>query len=350
MASDSGSGAVDFLVRKSDFRDFRFAPAPAADAIDLGPGQVLMRVAKFAFTANNITYAVVGEAMSYWDFFPAEEGWGRVPVWAFGDVARSTCDGVTEGERFFGYFPMSTHLVMQPDPVAPEGFVDATAHRAALPVLYNQYSRAANDPGYDPAREDHQMVFWPLFMAVLLTSASSKTSISLAFQLSQNRSTGAEVVGLTSPGNAEFARGLGCYDRVLTYDEIPTLPSDLPAVVVDMAGNGPVLSQLHHHLRDHLKHSCQVGLTHWERGEREETLPGPTPSFFFAPTRIEQRRKDWGPDGLRQRFADAWRPFLTWCDGRIRIVREDGTDAVARVSADTLEGRAAPDEAHVLSL
>jgi hypothetical protein len=50
---------------------------------ELGPpdeGEVLFQVGKFAFSANNVTYALLGEALRYWDIFPAEPGWGRIPV------------------------------------------------------------------------------------------------------------------------------------------------------------------------------------------------------------------------------------------------------------------------------
>ena len=44
------------------------------------PGRVLLEVAAFGLASNNITYAMFGEAMSYWSFFRVEQGWGRVPV------------------------------------------------------------------------------------------------------------------------------------------------------------------------------------------------------------------------------------------------------------------------------
>ena len=49
---------LDFLVNKGDWKQHRFDDAPVPDLAD---GQVLFRVDRFAFTANNITYAVAGE-------------------------------------------------------------------------------------------------------------------------------------------------------------------------------------------------------------------------------------------------------------------------------------------------
>jgi hypothetical protein len=360
--------AVDFVVERGNLRHCKFALAPEPEAIALAPEHALLRVATFAFTANNVTYAVAGDMMSYWNFFPAEPGWGKVPVWGFGDVVRSHHAGVAAGARVFGYFPMSTHLVVRPDQVTRSGFVDAAAHRQPLPAVYNQYALVANDPGYNAADEDQQMLFRPLFMtafllddfigdndlfgahAVILSSASSKTAFGLAFLLQRNRGAQAEVIGLTSRANVAFVEELGCYDQIVTYDAIDRLPAATPVVFVDMAGNGAVVRALHHHYGENMKHSSVVGLTHWERVERGEPLPGAAPTFFFAPTQLQKRTQEWGADGLQQRYAAAWAAFLQLAKDRVRVVHGRGRAAVERVYLETLEGRSKPDEGHVLSL
>ena len=360
--------AVDFLVERGNLRHCKFVRAPGPDEVQLHDGEVLLEVATFAFTANNVTYAVAGDMMSYWNFFPAEAGWGKVPVWGFGDVIRSHHEGVTEGERVFGYFPMSTHLVVRPVRISRSGFVDGFPHRQTLPTVYNQYTRVAADPGYAAEHEDQQQLFRPLFMtaflledfiadndvfgahAVVLSSASSKTAFGLAFLLRRNRGARCEVIGLTSPGNVAFVEKLGCYDRVVTYDRIGSLPPELPVVFVDMAGNGDVVRALHHHYRDNVKYSCIVGATHWERGTREADLPGAQPTFFFAPTQLHKRTQEWGAEEFQRRYGVAWRGFLEFTKSHIRVVSGRGQAAVERVYLETVEGRTKPDEGHILSL
>jgi hypothetical protein len=367
-ASTENTKAVDFVVERGNLRHCRFVPAPPPDDIELHSGQVLLRVDTFAFTANNVTYAVAGDMMSYWSFFPAEPGWGRVPVWGFADVIRSNHEGMAGRERVFGYFPMSTHLVVLPDHVGRNGFVDASPHRQPLPVVYNQYTRVANDPSYAAALEDQQMLFRPLFMtafllddfiadngffgarAVVIASASSKTAFGLAFLLHRNRRADCEVTGLTSARNAAFVKGLGCYDRVVTYEEIRSLPPQVPIVFVDMAGDGSIMSALHHQYGDNVRHSCIVGMTHWERRAREGDLPGAQPTLFFAPTHLQKRREEWGADGLAQRYGAAWGQFVAFAQDRIRVVRGRGPAAVERVYLATVEGQTRPDEGHILSL
>ena len=118
-----------FEVEKADWKKTRFVEGPVPE---LAPGQVLFRVDRFALTANNITYAVAGDMLGYWRFFPCEEGWGRIPVMGFADVIRSTHPAVKEGTRCFGFYPMGRHLVIQPGAVSAGQIVDAAPHRAGL--------------------------------------------------------------------------------------------------------------------------------------------------------------------------------------------------------------------------
>ncbi|MGH7819071.1 MAG: DUF2855 family protein, partial [Candidatus Binatia bacterium] len=164
----NSEAAVDFLVDRTNLAECRFVSAPAPADVELAPGDVLVAVDRFALTANNVTYAVAGDMLSYWSFFPAESGFGRIPVWGFGDVVRSNHDRVPEGERVYGYFPISSWLVIRPASVTPGGIVDGSAHRAALPPIYNQYLRTAADPMYAREHEDLLMLFRPLFLTAFL--------------------------------------------------------------------------------------------------------------------------------------------------------------------------------------
>lgn len=361
---DAPSESLDFLIKKSDWKQTRFVSGPAPE--DLEPGRVLFRVDRFALTANNITYALAGDGLGYWRFFPAEEGWGRIPVMGFGDVLRSTHAGVAEGTRCFGFFPMSRYLVIQPSRANREQIVDGAPHRAGLAPVYGQYTPVLGDSLYSAAHEDAHMLMRGLFLtsflvedflgehdffgarAVLISSASSKTSIALAFQVS--RMGRARTIGLTSPRNLDFVKGLGYYDEVLCYDEVASLPADSPSVFVDMAGNGDVVRAIHTHFGAALEHSCTVGVTHWEAPRAAADLPGPKPEFFFAPTQIQKRSKDWGADGFQQRVGDAWRAFRGASAAWLHVVRASGRDALERVYQDTLAGRARPQDGHVLTL
>src|ERR1044072_6479983 len=107
---------TDFQVKRDDLRQCRIVDS---EPPELEPGQALLRVDPFGMTANNVTYGVFGEAMSYWDFFPAEEGWGRIPVWGFAEVERSEAAGVEPGTRVYGYLSPSSDLLASPPPPGP---------------------------------------------------------------------------------------------------------------------------------------------------------------------------------------------------------------------------------------
>jgi NADPH:quinone reductase-like Zn-dependent oxidoreductase len=357
----AGTGLV-FEVKKDDWAETRFVEAPIPA---LAPGQVLFRVDRFALTANNISYALSGEMLGYWRFFPTGESWGRIPVMGFADVIGSTHPDVKEGTRCFGFYPMGRHLVIQPGAVTPTQIVDAAPHREGLAPAYAQYLPTTGDAVWSEAREDRILLMRGLFMTsfladdslaerdyagartVLISSASSKTSIALAFQVKQRGL--ARSVGLTSPRNADFVRKLGLYDDVVLYDEIASLPRQ-PAVFVDMAGDGAVTSAIHRHYGDQLQIDCTIGATHWSAERTGDALPGPKPEFFFAPGQIVKRSKDWGPQGFAERLGAAWTRFCDASDDWLRVVRSEGPGALERVYRDTLAGRIPPSDGQILSL
>jgi len=356
-----------FCVARDDLRRWRWQDGDAPIG-DLAPGQVLVGVDKFAFTANNVTYARLGDQIAYWRFFPAPEGWGYIPVWGLGSVVGSRHPEVREGERVYGYFPMTTHLVLQPGGLRGARFLDGTPHRQELPRTYNEYVLVDRDPGYDRAHANEHLVLRPLFSLsffcaeflkeqqffgarqVIISSASSKTSLGLAFLLAQGRPTGIEIVGLTSAANAGFVDERGVYNRVLSYPAISSIQAQ-SAVFVDIAGDSAVRAAVHMHLGDALKHSARVGFTHWDALAPVETdLPGPAPQLFFTPDHILRRRQDWGAEVLAARLSEAWRRFLGYVEAWLATEHTAGRAGVERVYREVLDGRTPPEKAHILSI
>lgn len=339
-------------------------PLPA-----VGPGEVLLRGDRVGVTANNITYALVGNSMRYWDFFPAEDGWGRVPLWGFAEVAASAVEQVAVGTRLYGYLPTSSHLVVRPERVDEMGFRDASEHRATLPGPYNIYATTTGDPAYDADREDLQVLYRPLFITsfmledflddsgffgaqtVVMSSASSKTSYGAAFCMGLRAGRRLRLVGLTSAGNVDFTRALGCYDEVLAYDEVTTLPADDATVYVDVAGSVPLRRTVHEHFGAALKHDAVVGATHLDAPPTSSGgVPGPRPTFFFAPDQIRKRRTDWGPRGIEERFGEAWREFVPVVQGWVDVAESTGPAGLQAAWLEVLAGRSDPRRGHVIAL
>jgi hypothetical protein len=357
--------ATDFIVARDDLEDCKtiVTELPAAGA--LPQDALLVKVDRFAFTANNITYAVLGDELKYWQLFPAPTGFGNIPVWGFGEVIASRHPNVPVGERLFGYFPMATHLVIEATDVSKRGLRDGAAHRQGVAPVYNAYARVNGDPAYAGEQGDYQALLRPLFMlsflvddflaenddfgarTVLLSSASSKTAFGLAHLL---HTRGRKVIGLTSSGNTGFVASLGCYDEVVTYDRIESLPADAPVAFIDMAGNSALRAGLHRHFGDQMKCSVRVGLTHRASDADEGEFPGAKPRWFFAPSQIRKRATEWGPGGIEQRFGAAWSGFAPMLERCLNVVESRGPDAVRQVYLDTLKGRIPPEQGHMLSL
>ncbi|MDP3749114.1 MAG: DUF2855 family protein [Phenylobacterium sp.] len=344
--------AWDILVDRKDLRRIEMRPAP--DPAPLGEGEARLEVERFALTANNITYGIIGDSFGYWKFFPAADGLGRIPVWGFAKVVESRAAEIPVGLRLFGYLPMSTHFTARLTK-GRHGYVDAATHRAELPPTYNAYAEAPAD-----ALDDHRALLRPLFMtswllddllsddanvaSLVLSSASSKTAMGLA---SLARKRGVEVIGLTSPGNADKLAQFGLYDRVVTYDQLDSLSAKAPASYVDFAGNPQVTRAAHTALGDGLTRSLIVGVTHWKDGGAAGDLPGPTPTLFFAPDQIRKRAAEWGAGELDARFDTALRGFVAEADW-LSLTHHTGPDALMAAYADVLEGRARPDEGHII--
>ena len=182
------------LVRQDQLATTRLT---TTDDTPLAEGQARVRVESFALTANNITYAALGDMLNYWQFFPTgEAGWGIVPVWGFGTVVQSLHPAVAVGERLYGYWPMASQAVLSPERVTPMGFSDGAPHRAGLHAVYNHYLRTSTDGLYRADNEDVQALLRPLFITswliddfladqqffgarrMLLSSASSKMRLS----------------------------------------------------------------------------------------------------------------------------------------------------------------------------
>ena len=355
---------VELEVKRHAFDECRVV---AKEERELADGEVDIAVRKFALTANNITYALSGDMIGYWKFFPVEDPWGIVPVWGFGEVVASCCDEVKVGTEMWGFFPMASHVVMRPGDVTPRAFTDHASHRKDLPALYNRYTITNDDPEELKALADARCVFFPLFTTsyflydylldndwfgakqIIIGSASSKTGLGLANLLSKYAGNEVRIVGLTSPRNRAFVESLGFYDTVCLYDDIAELDAATPSAYVDMSGNGQVLAELHHRFRDNIKVSCGVGATHWGAPRDTGDLPGAKPEFFFAPTQIAKRDNEWGPgEAMRRAQAECAR-MAAEMEPHLTIEHGTGAEAVKAAYMSMVRGETTPDRGIMLS-
>jgi hypothetical protein len=354
---------TDFLIDLADVNRTKIGSSRCST----GKDDVLVKVEQFAFTANNMTYALIGASTGwYWDFFPAPRGWGRIPVWGFGKVVASEVGDVEIGENLFGYFPMSTHVVLKPGKIRTDSLHDTSEHRAHLSPAYNYYLRASANPAFDAESKREIMLLRPLFFAsflvhdlfmersgpvadtIAITSASSKTAIGLAHLLSLSKDRASHIVGMTSERNLDFVRGTGVYDRVLAYDD-PEILASGSVVVADFSGNAELIGKLQNALGDRAMLFCLIGYTHSDRrsldiGDDAKMLR------FFAPDRIRKRVREWGAGEFDRRYNEALQAYIRQSRGWLRIVEGFGPKAVDEIFERVSRNQIRPEEGHVLSL
>ena len=356
----------EFQTNKEDITQSRLIQAPIST---VGNSEVLVKVDRFAFTANNITYAAMGDQLQYWQFFPPHgedaKEWGIIPVWGFADVIESNNTELPVGERLFGYFPPANDLVLKPTKITPMGLTDGSAHRAQLPPTYNMYQRVKHEPSYDKANDKQRMLLFPLHMAffclydllnsndwfgaeqVVIISASSKTSTGLAYGLTDDKDA-PHIIGLTSDHHLDFVNSIDAYDSVLSYDNLEQIDASKPTVIVDMSANADLLSRLHTHLGDNMRYTSNVGLTHWDESRGADGIIKERSHQFFAPSHMQQRMNDWGFDEFNKRSMDYMMKSVAKTTPWLKIPELDGLNSLSKVYQEVCDGKIGPDEGLVV--
>jgi NADPH:quinone reductase-like Zn-dependent oxidoreductase len=305
-------------------------------------GQALLRVERVGLTTNNLTYCALGDELGYWGYFPTEiPGMAHIPLWGYAEVVASEVDSVKSGDRIFGYLPSASHLLVTPSPLGVDRFRDGAPHRDGLMPIYNEYTVVAGAPR-SPDRENLTALYRPLFMTsfafeafaaanewfgarrLLISSASSKTGYGIA-NLAHSRG-GIEVVGITGQGNAAFARQLGCYDAVITYADVESLPK-VPTLYADVAGDTDLRHRLHRHLAGDLTHDAVLGISHISSPTSlhidEDVGPKPTVfgAFDYLLTPAMQQE-------IARRYRGAWEDFQTLLRDNLDVVVAAGPNSL----------------------
>jgi hypothetical protein len=242
------------------------------------------------------------------------------------------------------------------------GFIDVGTHREKHAMAYRAFDKVSDVEGEN---DNAMLIFRGLFMTsflaedflreqnffeatqVVITSASSKTSIALAHCLRANSIM--RVIGLTSDANVDFVNSVGEYHDVVTYSEISLLDPSVQTVIVDMAGNPEIVALVHTHFDDSLKYSCSIGATHWDQTSHRVDTPGPKPQFFFAPSQISKRSKEWGRAELNIRLETALNTFIEGSKQWLRIEHLHGADSVSDTYSQLVAGRMSPEIGNILS-
>ncbi len=331
---------------------------------EISQGDLLLKITRFAFTTNNLTYAVMGFRLRYWEFFPAPAPYGIIPVWGYAEVVESQHEAFQEGELLYGYFPTSEYLKVTPARVTDIGFVDSASHRQDLPPIYNYYYRTAADLSYQEEVADYIPILRPLFTTgflsyyflkeahfkgieqIFLTSASSKTALGLAYMLHQNQGEDQKkIIGLTSPRNVDFVQATGYYDQVIAYEDIEAQLEKENTLGVDFAGNTDLLTQIDQFLGDQLSFISLIGLSDWQSPKAFQSLE--KASFFFAPDQARQLFKEWGEAKAHQAIASAMLQFIQDMQKVMKIALVNDPEKLQQLYLDMLGGKVDPRQGYL---
>ena len=263
-----------------------------------------LNIEKYCITSNTITYALVkNKVLNYFGNFPYNgvcKGFGFVPTWGV------VVDNKTR-QRYFGFLPYgqdSFYVKKNNDNINSTTFMDINEPRKNIPAAYITYTNLNKDKyltsldNKENEIEDYEnryIILKGLFLTsflihvmildkyndtqnIIITSASSKTSIALGFMLKQSNLTrNINVIGLTSKRNIKFVKDKlseHAYDIVYTYDDIESINIDNNASygMVDMAGNPGVINRIHQYFNRCMRFSSMVGLTHNKEWEKIKNL------------------------------------------------------------------------------
>ena len=348
-----------FLVNKYDLFETTFSEEKIPISKE---NEVILEIERYAFTSNNITYGVIGDTLGYWNFFPAEEPYGIIPVWGFANVTSSNNEYILEGDRFYGYFPMSRYLKVIPKKVNDFGFIDDSNHRRKLPPVYNHYSKIIKYA--DESLEYHPLIK-PLFLTsflnyfflqdekffdcdqIILTSASSKTALSLAFLLSKYKSKdNKKIIAITSEKNMQFVSEIKFYDIVLSYDNAEENLKRSKSVIVDFAGNSDYLKKLSDHLGDGLKHVSLIGLADWSSKTNFKIIPNS--KFFFAPNHAEKRYREMGVKRTTLLADELLKEFIMKVKNYIKLEYCNDPKDIHELYLKSLKGKIDPSKGYMV--
>ena len=352
----------DLVFRRDDLSVSEvMSPSP----VELAPGEVSLAVEKFGMTTNNATYARFGDdvVIAFWNAFPGPDDWGRVPVWGVVRVEDSRHPSIAVGTRYFGYVPMSSHHVVQPE-VTPQGFFDATSVRDFLHPWYRTYQLLDSSESAE-GLDDRRTLLRPVYPAsfnladlvqrkvgdgaksVLLTGASSKVAIGLAEELIA-RELDVEIVGVTAEAHVGFVESLGYYDTVASYDELASVTVDGPTVFVDVTGSPKWRTAVCAQFADQLCHTALVGFAHADASVLPPELAGPEPEVFFTPMIEMETIAAEGADSYFGRYGKSEERFAREAGAWLSIRHGVGPDEVVTAFRGLLSGKQPPSTGVIL--
>ena len=357
---------MENLIFQVEKQNFYKVSLKQEELLDLKEGEIRLKIDRYAFTANNISYAVSGFLLGYWKFFPTKQPYGIIPAWGYAEVVASKQEEVKVGERIYGFYPMSTYCTLQPTNVNPYTFTDGAPHRSTLPAFNNNYTRVLpTSELHQEELQNHVPMIYPLVATsfllyqflksqeflgaeqVIITSASAKTSLGLAYMLSQHKAAdGKKIVGLTSVENMDFVNSTNYYDEVIAYDNYTSISKD-KLVVIDIRGNRNFLINLSNEFEEQIVHIARVGVADWTKMGLHSDIP--KAELFFAPNILKAYFKKHGPVKAMQMINKAAVQFMQDMKNTIEVEFISDKEQLTNLYLDMVNGKVNPRKGYIVT-
>lgn len=257
---------------------------------------------------------------------------------------------------------MSSYLIVKPENIKPFGFIDGTTHRKPLPPIYNFYAKKPES--FSDVEKGYYSIIKPLFTTaflnylfleeenffeaeqILLTSASSKTALGIAYMLFSNKEQhGKKIIGLTSSKNKVFLQETGLYDQIFSYDELDNIPS-LKTTMVDLGGNIELLLKINNQLNEHLRFTSLIGLADWKSAGDMKQVPNS--KFFFAPDYATKLFQKLGPDVANEQINKTQENFTELAQNWIDLKFVHFEAGIKDLYLNMLDGKVDPSKGYVV--
>jgi uncharacterized protein DUF2855 len=368
----------------------------------LEPDEIRLRVDKVGLSANNLFYAQMGEApfLKFFAVYPLDEEYkhlANVPAWGVATITESRNPDFSVGEQYRGFLHMA-NVVQMKARRTEDGFVAYGGKRDKLNQAYNGFI-GVDQSGSSPIKGDGEksdlamtsapgglsgFILYELLKmhsfyggnSVVLTSASSKLSLTTALLLRRDREEGAlaKVIAYTAKSNVEFVRSTGLYDEILTYDEALPGGPELQHVLIDVAGDAAIYKRG----KEQIIKAFAVGGTHSSADASIFTAFRPSGflkmfidmvapqaikswasrnlnprlEMFFAPTVINELLSSWGKEEMERKSDDALGRFVDAAvdGGWIKVDRSESVEDIQAAYKNIVLGLVPPAEAVILSL
>jgi hypothetical protein len=99
-----------------------------------------------------------------------------------------------------------------------------------------------------------------------------------------------------------------------------------------------------------MRRCLNVGLTHWDEAGSADGIITERSEFFFAPSHIQKRLQEMGPDTFSQKTSAFMQETAAKSRDWLQFRRLSGLEGLAEVYGDVCAGRIAAHEALIVEL